>query len=763
MCTQRRVEAMNTRNPRTECRASRRSACGRAAGGPIALFAALALLCNAGAVAARQSAPGPIDIRTATHFLEQATFGPTALAVSITQNIGLDAWLDQQFAMAESPMPDGLDGNQVRAQLFLNMANGQDQLRQRVMFALSQVIVVSANKTGSGDELRPWVRLLSRNAFGNYRTLLTEVTLSPTMGKYLDLAYSKKASATSSPNENYARELLQLFTIGLWELNRDGSQRLDANNQPIPTYTQQTIKEFARALTGWTFPTMPGATPLNSNPQYFVGQMEGRTTTHDTGAKTLLLGVTIPAGQTMAEDMHAVLDVIFQHPNVPPFVATRLIRSLVTSNPSPAYVERVANTFADNGQGVRGDLKALIKAVLTDEEALRFAALESGRLKDPVLHIIGLGRALGARITDPNAFMWNFSNLTQRVLTPATVFSFYSPLSTLPGRPDLFAPEFQIYPPALAIQRANFIYGILAGWHASSFAVDLTPFISVAATPLTLVNKVDHALMFGRMSNELRERLVTATTAIPASNTRERALGAVYLAALSSEYAVSLDNDGAGITTLQLPPPPIPPPSGGGGGGSTSPPEPAPPMPEPPPPPAPTTPFNLTGAASGSFLTLNWQNPTGAAAPVSLLLDVTGSIVATLPLAVAEHFSYAGVPPGTYTFTVRAVTAAGVTGPSNAITLTFGGATSCTSRPQTPSNLVATVSGNFVTLSWQPAAGPVATSFVVHVSGSYVGSFSTGPPTISGAAGPGSYTVTVQAVNACGVSVPSAPTTVVVP
>ncbi len=491
-------------------------------------------------------------MRRATHFLENATFGPTANEIAGVLQLGIDGWLDRQIAFPESGMPDGLDTNQVRARLFLNMASGPDQLRQRVMFALSQTIVVSATKTGSGPELIPWVRLLSRHAFGNYRALLEDVTLSPTMGKFLDMAYSKKASATTSANENYARELLQLFTVGLWDLNQDGSLRRDGNNEPIPTYTQTTIREVARALTGWTFPTQPGSAPASSNPQYFVGRMEPRSNNHDSGAKTFF-GTTLPAGQSPADDLRATLDVVFAHPNVPPFVATRLIRSLVTSNPSPAYVERVADVFADNGSGVRGDLKAVVRAVLTDEEALRFTGLDSGRLKDPVLHIIGLGRALGARVIDPNAFMWNFQNLSQRVLTAPTVFSFYSPLGTLPGTPSLFAPEFQIYPPALAIQRANFIYGILAGWYSSSFAVDLTPYTSVAANAQTLVNKVDHALMFGRMSADLRQVLLTATNAISASNTRERALGAVFLAALSSEFAVSSDNDGAGIATLQLP------------------------------------------------------------------------------------------------------------------------------------------------------------------------------------------------------------------
>ncbi len=178
------------------------------------------------------------------HFLEQATFGPTAIDVASVQGLGPQAWLTNQFQMPESLVPDGLDGSQLRAQVYLNMATGPDQVRQRAMFALSQIVVVSANKVGDGAALTPWVRLLSRNAFGNYRTLLREVSLSPTMGKYLDNVFNRKATATASPNENYARELLQLFSVGVWELNSDGSQKLDGLGQPIPTYSQATIAEY---------------------------------------------------------------------------------------------------------------------------------------------------------------------------------------------------------------------------------------------------------------------------------------------------------------------------------------------------------------------------------------------------------------------------------------------------------------------------------------------------------------------------------------
>jgi len=203
------------------------------------------------------------DASTAVHFLEQATFGPTALEVANVQAIGPAAWIQQQLAMPESPIPDGLDGNAVRAQVYLNMANGPDQLRQRAIFALSQTVVVSANKVGDGAALTPWMRLLSRNAFGNFRTMLQEVSLSPTMGKYLDNVFNRKATATTSANENYARELLQLFSIGTWELNNDGSQKLDGAGNPIPAYSQATIAEFAKALTGWTYPPMPWLAPAS--------------------------------------------------------------------------------------------------------------------------------------------------------------------------------------------------------------------------------------------------------------------------------------------------------------------------------------------------------------------------------------------------------------------------------------------------------------------------------------------------------------------
>ncbi len=484
------------------------------------------------------SLPGaysPVSKLSAVRFLEQATFGPVPADIAQVQQVGFDYWMAQQANLPASSLPDGRDVSPLLGQQFMNMYGGQDQLRQRMIFALSQIIVVSSNKNIYGDELAPYARLLSKHALGSYRSLLRDITLSPSMGKYLDLANSIKATASTSPNENYARELMQLFTIGLKQLNQDGSVKLDGQGQPIPTYDQNTLREVARALTGWTYPTAPGETARSTNNEYFVGLMEPRPANHDTAAKTILNGQVIPAGRTVTQDMDAVIDAVFNHPNTAPFISLRLIRSLVTSNPSPGYIQRVADVFDDNGQGVRGDLYAVLKAILTDSEATN-PPTQAGHLKDTVLHVTSLGRALGAQVTDPNMFMYIFRNLGQAVLSPTTVFSFYSPMAGLPGHPGMFGPEFQIYTPALSIHRANFIHDILNNQMGTAFTVNLGQFTALGNDPNALLDKVNEVLFQGRMSPELRQIILTATQAGYDAN--QRAFGAVYLAAISSEFAV---------------------------------------------------------------------------------------------------------------------------------------------------------------------------------------------------------------------------------
>jgi uncharacterized protein (DUF1800 family) len=479
-------------------------------------------------------APSPATVDVARRFLRQATFGPTSADMAFVQAHGIDYWLTQQFKMPASPIPDGLDINALRAHMFTLMATGPDQLRQRVAFALSQLLVVSANKNTNGDEIIPWLRLLSTHAFGNYRALLREATVSPSMGKFLDLANSVGGAANIAPNENYPRELLQLFSLGIWKLKHNGTLELDAQGQPIPTYNQATLQAVARALSGWTYPTAPGAPYRSMNNVYMVGLMEARPANHDRGAKTIF-NTTIPANQTVTDDMEDVIDIIFAHANLPPFIATRLIRALVTSNPTPEYIARVADVFADNGQGVRGDLRAVITAVLTDDDAA-LPALTDGRLTDPVLNVIGFGRAMDAQFGDANQFQYILGNLGQHLLTPASVFNFYSPLAPLPGGQGYFGPEFMIYPPALAIHRANFIYSILTGQMTSAIKVNLAPYVALANNPQALVSLVDEKLLQGRMSSDLRAILVSSADLV--SDPTQRAIGAIYLAAISSEFLV---------------------------------------------------------------------------------------------------------------------------------------------------------------------------------------------------------------------------------
>ena len=341
----------------------------------------------------------------AARFLEQASWGPTTASVALVKEVGFNAYIDQQVAAPASTWPDlatndGLDVMQRR--FFVNAMSGQDQLRQRVAFALGEVMVISNHKIDQHG-FPYYVRLLHKDAFGNYLTLLKDVTLSPAMGHYLDMVDNDKADPNNgtTPNENYAREIMQLFSVGLNRLNADGSLQTDASGNPIPTYTQDTIEGFASVFTGWTYPTAPGQKKQLHNPQYWTGPMEADDSDHDQNPKSLLDGTVLPAGQTAAKDLDDGLQTILNNQNVGPFICLRLIEQLVTSNPSPAYLTHCSTAFADNGSGQRGDLKAVVKAILLDSEARRGddptqLALSDGKLKEPILLINGLLRALNA-------------------------------------------------------------------------------------------------------------------------------------------------------------------------------------------------------------------------------------------------------------------------------------------------------------------------------------------------------------------------------
>lgn len=465
----------------------------------------------------------------AARLLEQATFGPNAASLARVREIGVDAWLTEQFAMAETPviLPEGNNNSVVRAQYMSRMTMAEDQLRQRVAYALGQIIVISMNKNVYPVEIVPYLQILSRNAFGNYRTLLGEISISPQMGKYLDMANSNRPANGSGANENYPRELLQLFTIGVWELNPDGSQRLDANERPIPAYDQATVQQLALALTGWTY-----AGPRTNNWEDFSGPMQPRDVNHDMRAKSFF-GCALPANQTTVADLDAALDCVFRHPNVAPFISTRLIRSLVTSNPSPAYIARVSAVFDNNGAGVKGDLRAVVRAILTDPEARSDAATgSSGRLRDPTLHITAFVRALNGRITPGNQLSWQMSQMAQQPLVAPSVFGFYSPTYRIP--PGVFAPEFQIYSPTEAIFRGNMLWQVITS-PGSDFVTDMTPF-TTAPNSVELINRIDQTFMYGRMPQAMRQSLANVMAA--QSTPTERMHIALYLTAVSGLYVV---------------------------------------------------------------------------------------------------------------------------------------------------------------------------------------------------------------------------------
>ncbi len=472
---------------------------------------------------------------TAGRFLEQAAFGPTPTEIARVQSLGTNGWLDSQFAMPETviPLPLSNQSAAVQSQTLSRITIAPDQLRQKMAWALGQFIVISMNKNNYPIEYVPYQQILSRNAFGKYRTLLSDIAKSPQMGKYLDMANSNKPGVASGANENFPRELMQLFTIGLYQLNMDGSTKL-VNGQPVLNYTQTDVRQVALALTGWTYPTAPGATPRSNNWEEFSQPvMETRPANHDTTQKTFL-GCTLPAGQTVQQDLDGVLDCVFNHPNIGPFLATRLVRSLVTSNPSAAYIQRIATVFNNNGAGVRGDLLAVLRAILTDAEARQdVATVNSGKLKDPIYTIVSFTRMMNGSIAPGTLIPWNFVAMGETPANPASVFGYYSPSYRLPLNPAFFGPEYQIYTPTESVVLANMISQMI-NQPSSDPVIDLSPFAAVAGNTAQLLDLVDQKFFYGRMPAAMRTSMATAVDASYDNN--QRVQTALYLAVLSGQY-----------------------------------------------------------------------------------------------------------------------------------------------------------------------------------------------------------------------------------
>ena len=522
-------------------------------------------------VAASMAVPAapPLDQADATRLLEQTTFGPTDALVAHVQAVGVQGWLNEQFAAPESRYPafpyappgptafcatstnpnclrDNYSLFLLQNAFFTNALTKPDQLRQRVAFALSQILVTSGLDVNVAYGMAKYQQILLDNAFGNFQDLLTQVTLSPVMGDYLNMVNNDKPSSTVSPNENYAREAMQLFSIGVWELNEDGSLLLDSQGAPIPTYTQDTVAGFARLFTGWTYPQLPGTAQRDHNPKNFLGSMVAVPADHDSGAKTLLEDTLDAAGKPMASDLAFAMQNITQHPNVGPFIGKQLIQKLVTGNPSPQYVARVSAVFDNDGNGVRGNLKAVVSAILTDPEARGDEHTEPGygKLREPVLFLTAAARAVGTT-SDGVYFAQQARNLGQDLFDAESVFNYYPPDYVVPGTAVL-GPEFALQNASTAINRYNFAntfaFGTIAPLATLPGATGTQPNWAVlqglAADPASLVRELNALLMHGTMPAAMQASLVSALAPIPASDPLQRAKTAFYLTITSPQYQV---------------------------------------------------------------------------------------------------------------------------------------------------------------------------------------------------------------------------------
>jgi uncharacterized protein (DUF1800 family) len=497
----------------------------------------------------------------AARFLDQTSFGPTANTISQVQQLGLTAYLNQQFNTPATLLPDipkpyptqcaNASYPCAESEWWQVALTGKDQLRQRVAFALSELWVTSSADI-AGEGMTPYMNTLAKDAFTNYRTIMQDVTLTPAMGLYLNMMSSNKPAAGQIANENYARELMQLFTLGLYLLNPDGTLQRDANGNPIATYSESDVQGFARAYTGWTFSNADGSAPTRfpNNSTAYDYPMQPVAANHDTGAKTVLGGAVLPASQTAQQDLTASLDIIFNHPNIGPFVSKQLIQHLVSSNPSPAYVSRVAAVFANNGNGVRGDMKAVITAILMDPDA-RAAdtnpAADGGHLREPILYITNVMRALGFTPTDPNAgadyaylSLSNYAgNLSERPMRSGSVFNFFPPSYVIPGT-QINAPEFGLENTASVVLRLSLADSFVNN-KISGFTTDLSATsalgVMAASNPGQLVDTLAATLMHSQLPANIRTAIVNHIAAIT-NNPAMRVRVAIYLIITSSNYKI---------------------------------------------------------------------------------------------------------------------------------------------------------------------------------------------------------------------------------
>jgi len=533
-----------------------------------------------GFVAAEPAAtPSSLSARDAARLLTQATFGIRAPGeVSDLQAEGIEHWLWRQFNAPCALHTSYLD--QQRSRVDFNKATEEmsyeavwrqwlfedGQLRARVAFALSQIMVIS----NIAPDLKPYAMssymdMLNRHAFGNFRDLLHGVALHPAMGYYLNMLESEKEDPDtgSHPNENFAREVLQLFSIGLVRLNLDGIPQRDAQGRTIPTYDESVVKGFARAFSGWGFGGQGNADPdlfhhadyeLDAN---WVTPMMPFAQAHEPGPKKLLDGEVLPAGQSPEKDLSDAIDNIFRHANVGPFIGRQLIQRLVTSNPTASYVARVASVFNDNGQGVRGDLRAVVRAILIDAEARGDDAVQRtayGKQREPVIRLANYFRAFQATTPSPSGrtdlhyLDSPEDGLGQSPLLAPSVFNFFSPAFRPAGpiaQAGLVAPEFQITTETTVVGSFNTFASVLSwegyGWgEQSRLSLNFADWEALALQPEALVDRMNLVLCQQQMSAATRSRLLTLVRALPSNSwqLRDRIKQAFVVLAVAPDFVI---------------------------------------------------------------------------------------------------------------------------------------------------------------------------------------------------------------------------------
>ena len=499
----------------------------------------------------------------ASRFLSQTSMGATKVEIDKVVSQGYDAWITAQFSTPRATshwdwiVASGYNviGNKDNQNGFTNTVwrqaiSGEDQLRQRVTSALSNFIVVGIDGI-MGTSYRQfaaaaYLDVLADNAFGNFRELIERVSLNLAMGYYLTFINNKKANPTTGaqPDENYARELMQLFTLGLYNLNADGTLQLSGGN-PVETYGPADVSGLARVFTGFRADGSDFNTPDRARRPLIQ-----LATDHETGAKTFL-GATIPAGTDGFASLKIALDTIFAHPNVPPFVSKQLIQRLITSNPSPAYVGRVSTIFANNGSGVRGDMKAVIRAILLDTEARSEASLTStsaGKLREPVIRLTNWARAFG--VTSPsNAWAIGDTNsqttrLGQTIGKSPSVFNFfrpgYTPPNTVISTGQLVAPEFQVTNELSVVGYINYMQTLIQSG-TGDVKADYTSILTKATDSAALISEINLVLASGNLSTTTIATIKTAVDAIGTTTPAllaNRVYTAILLTMASTDYIV---------------------------------------------------------------------------------------------------------------------------------------------------------------------------------------------------------------------------------